>query len=83
MGAIHGVRFTGFIGELYRRFPFPQRPADFKQNPDGDRTQALVAEIISRYANTEKIPIAVDNKRLEAVIGRYRFSQGQFQELLK
>ena len=23
MGAIHGVRFSGFIGELYRHFPFP------------------------------------------------------------
>ena len=21
MGAIHGIHFTGFIGELYRRFP--------------------------------------------------------------
>ena len=83
MGAIHGARFTGFIGELYRRFPFPQQPADFKQNPEGDRTQALVVEIISRYAKTEKIPIAVDNKGLEAAIGRYRFSQDQFQELLK
>jgi len=33
MGAIHGVRFCGFLGELYRKFPFPQNPADFKQNP--------------------------------------------------
>ncbi len=33
MGAIHGVRFSGFLGDLYRRFPFPQNPADFKQNP--------------------------------------------------
>ncbi len=45
MGAIHGVRFTGFIGELYGRFPFPQQPVDFKQNPEGDQTQSLVAEI--------------------------------------
>ncbi|MEN8211637.1 MAG: hypothetical protein ABFR31_07950, partial [Thermodesulfobacteriota bacterium] len=24
MGAIHGVRFTGFIGETYKLFPFPE-----------------------------------------------------------
>ena len=83
MGAIHGVRFTGFIGDLYRRFPFPQQPADFKQNPEGDRTQSLVTEIISRYAKTEKIQVAVDNKRLQTAIGRYHFNWNQFQDLLK
>lgn len=83
MGAIHGVRFTGFIGELYRRFPFPQQPEKFKQNPEGDRTRALVIEMISRYARIEEIQIAVDNKRLETAIGRYHFSRNQFQQLLK
>lgn len=83
MGAIHGVRFTGFIGDLYRRFPFPQQPADFKQNPEGDRTQSLVSEIISRYAKIEKIQVAVDNKRLQTAIGRYHFNRNQFQDVLK
>jgi hypothetical protein len=83
MGAIHGVRFTGFIGELYRRFPFPQQPADFKQNPEGNRTRSLVAEIISKYANTETVQITVDNKKQEAAFGRYHFNRFQFQELLK
>ena len=31
-GAIHGVRYVGFLGEVYRRFPFPEKPEDFKQN---------------------------------------------------
>ncbi len=38
MGAIHKVRFQGFIGDTYRKFPFPNRPVDFKQNPEGDKT---------------------------------------------
>jgi len=38
MGAIHGVRLTGFIGDLYRVFPFPSDPAAFKQNPAGCNT---------------------------------------------
>ena len=83
MGALHGVHFTGFIGELYRRFPFPERPADFKQKPEGARTQSLVTEIISKYAETEEIQIVADNKRLKTAIGRYHFNRYQFQELLK
>ena len=35
MGAIHGFDFRGFIGEVYRFYPFPQEPEDFKQNPEG------------------------------------------------
>ncbi|RLB99021.1 MAG: hypothetical protein DRH90_21110, partial [Deltaproteobacteria bacterium] len=32
-GAIHGYEFTGFIGEVYKLFPFPESHAGFKQKP--------------------------------------------------
>ena len=83
MGAIHGVQFTGFIGELYRRFPFPQQPEEFKQNPAGAQTQPLMTEIISRYGKTQEITVAVDPNTREIELGAYRFSHIQFQELLK
>jgi hypothetical protein len=83
MGAIHGVRFTGFIGELYRRFPFPQQPKEFKQNPEGAQTQTLVTEIISKYARKKEIQLVVDNEKMETAIGPYHFNRSQFQELLK
>jgi hypothetical protein len=83
MGAIHGVRFTGFIGELYRHFPFPRQPGDFKQNPDGFRTQSIVSETIAKFAQPQKIAIAIDNKKMEIDIGSYRFNRIQFHELLK
>jgi len=83
MGAIHGVRFTGFLGELYRRFPFPQQPAEFKQNPEGAQIQPLVTEIISRYGKTQEIAVAVDPNTMEIELGAYRFNHLQFQELLK
>ncbi|MGB5747264.1 MAG: hypothetical protein WBM69_09800 [Desulfobacterales bacterium] len=83
MGAIHGVHFTGFIGELYRRFPFPQEPEEFKQNPAGAQTQALVTEIISRYGKTQEIAVAVDPNTMEIELGAYCFNHIQFQELLK
>ena len=83
MGAIHGVRFTGFMGELYRRFPFPRQPQEFKQNPEGAQTQSLVTEIISRYGQAQEIAVAADQKTLGIELGAYRFSRIQFQELLK
>ncbi|MGD9173924.1 MAG: hypothetical protein PVF29_07170 [Desulfobacterales bacterium] len=39
MGAIHGICHTGFIGEPYRRYPFPQKPEAFKQKTNGFRNQ--------------------------------------------
>ncbi len=46
MGAIHGIRFTGFIGEVYKIFPFPSDPKGFKQNPDGFNTEEIVFHVI-------------------------------------
>ena len=83
MGAIHGLRYTGFIGELYRQYPFPLQPDEFKQNPDGYRTQDSVRKIISRYASQIEIPVAIEPEQMETAIGSYCFNRGQFQELLK
>jgi len=83
MGAIHGERFTGFLGELYRRFPFPQQPEEFKQNPAGAQNQPLVTEIIARYGKVQEIKVAVDPNTMEIELGAYRFNHLQFQELLK
>jgi len=83
MGAIHGVRFTGFIGELYRRFPFPQKAENFKQNPEGFQTQSLVSGIIANYGRSREIKVAVSPKISEIEIGVYRFNRVQFQELIK
>ena len=57
MGAIHGVRFTGFIGETYKVFPFPGNPLDFKQNPEGYRTKKLIKELIKRFGKETEILI--------------------------
>ena len=50
MGAIHGMRFTGFMGPLYRRFPFPKDPLDFKQNPEGFQTRESVTSEMKPFA---------------------------------
>lgn len=81
-GAIQGVRFTGFIGELYRSFPFPDAPGDFKQNPDSHRTQTLVRDLIGRYGRPCDIPIEPELEGAGCTIGGIRFSRPNFHELI-
>jgi hypothetical protein len=81
-GAIHGVSFTGFIGELYRCFPFPDKPEDFKQNPDGFNNQAQVLQIIARYSEPLEISVLIPPDGSDIQIGEYRFDRLQFQKLL-
>ncbi len=83
MGAIHGIRYTGFIGELYHRYPFPRQPVEFKQNPAGSQTRDSVSRIISRYGSEIEIQVAVDPDQIKTAFGSYHFNRRQFQELLK
>ena len=82
MGAIHGIRFTGFIGELYRRYPFPQESADFKQKPEGYRTQTVVREMINGYARHDLLPVEANHLKLEVDIGAYKFNRKTFHKLI-
>jgi len=82
MGAINGIRYTGFIGDTYRKFPFPDNPADFKQNPLGNQTRDLFKELIAPYAETLEIPL-IRLKNQCVRIGDYTFDQPNFHELLR
>ena len=82
MAAIHGIHYTGFIGELYCRFPFPERPQDFKQKPEGYKTQAAVKAMIHKFAEIIPIPIIIDKEAREVRIGDYLFTRASFQELI-
>lgn len=83
MGAIHGVRYTGFIGTVYRRFPFPIAPEAFKQNPEGGLTQPVIKEMLLTYGQEKKIAFSADALRETASLGEYRFSRPNFQALLR
>ncbi len=82
MGAIHGVRYTGFIGDLYRRFPFPNRPEEFAQKPEGSRTRPVMEALIAKYSTVARIPFVFDAHAGEVAIGNYRFTRAWFQELI-
>jgi len=82
MGAITGVIFQGFIGEVYTHFPFPHEPEKFKQNPEGYKTRGLVEEIVNRYTGPSSIAVTTSPPSNEVVIGEYQFSKQGFHALL-
>lgn len=83
MGAIHGMIFQGFIGEVYKLFPFPQDQAGFKQKPYGSKNRATVETLIKRYGKMIEISVVEDKKRETITIGDYAFTRSSFQELVK
>ena len=83
MGAIHGVHFTGFIGDVYKKYPFPQKEGDFKQKPEGVRTQHILEAIIQEYGKRAEILFTADDTQNETSIGPYRLSRKVFQALIR
>jgi len=83
MGAIHGFSYTGFIGETYRRFPFPSEPEAFKQQTDGVKNQTVIREMICKYAQRIEIPFQFDEKAEIVSIGQYQFNRKTWHELIE
>ncbi len=82
MRAIHGIEFRGFIGDVYKRFPFPAEEEKFRQQPEGFETRGIIEEMIRPYAGRRTIPIACDDRRLAVNIGGYLFDRRVFQGLI-
>ena len=81
-GAIAGVRFTGFIGVTYARFPFPTRQSDFKQNPEPGLPRADVLEMIRRFGTDEDVVVEVEDDGAAFRIGPYVFDRAGFARLI-
>jgi hypothetical protein len=83
MNAIHGIEFSGFIGEVYKLFPFPQDSRMFRQKPEGTTARPAIERIIHRFAEPEKILLNVNRPGDEVVeISRYKFSRKVFQDMV-
>jgi hypothetical protein len=82
MGAISGMLFTGFIGELYKKYPFPQEKEKFKQNPEGWKTREEVEDLVQGFAQKEKVPIVISKSEGTISIGEYVFESEDFHQVL-
>jgi hypothetical protein len=83
MGAIDGIDLRGFIGEVYKIFPFPEGREKFKQNPEGFKTRPLIEKVIQKYGKKTDIQFLIDPKNDKIGIGEYFFYRTSFQELIK
>jgi len=83
MGAIHGIDLRGFLGEVYKLFPFPKEHGNFKQKAEGFKNRILIEELIQKFAKQLDIPFVVNQRDGEIDIGDYLFNRASFQELIK
>ncbi len=83
MAAIHGIRYTGFIGEVYKRFPFPKRESEFKQKPEGFQNRNGMISLLGRWAVSKPIPVRLDPENETVSIGEYLFTKEVFHQLIQ
>ena len=83
MGAIYGVDFRGFIGEVYKLFPFPREREEFKQKPEGFNTRPIIEKLIQKFGRGASIPFVINQKDDQVSIGEYAFRKTVFRELIK
>ena len=82
MGAIHGIELSGFIGEVYRCYPFPREEEKFRQQPEGFRNRGIIEAIIGKYAGLKPIGITFDPAEDTVNIGGYKFDRKEFHRLI-
>lgn len=82
-GAIAGVDLSGFIGRVYKRFPFPQDPAGFKQQPEGDSTRTEMEALLTDWTEPEEIKVVVDPDSRQVAVAEYAFYLAEFYRLIE
>jgi len=77
-----GLRHHGFMSALYERFPFPEAPGGFKQQPEGWQERAEVESILREYATVKEMAVVFDPGKESITLGEYDFDRPGFGELL-
>ncbi len=80
-GAIAGQDLSGFIGATYARWPFPEAPEDFKQDPGGHVNRDAVREMILAFGVERAIDLARDADG-RVTVGEYAFDRSGFAALI-
>jgi len=82
MGAIRGTSREGFLGEVYRLWPFPEDPGAFRQKLHGASNRPAVEALLRRFARPVRISLEAAAGSGPVSIGEYRFSRPGFLALL-
>ena len=82
MGAIHGFDRGGLIGAIYERFPFPARPEDFRQDPEGAQNRGSVTDLLETWTSPVTHRLAVDPRARAVALAGVTFTWPWFRELV-
>lgn len=82
MGAIHGFDRGGLIGAVYDRFPFPTRPEEFRQHPDGATHRDTIAPLLEGWTAPACHRVVLDPVARTVTVAGITFSWPWFQELV-
>lgn len=82
MGAIRGTSREGFLGEVYRLWPFPADEAGFRQKLYGAENRRPVEGLLRALAVPREIVLAPDPAGGSVRVGEYVFSRRAFGALL-
>ena len=82
-GGIAGTHFSGFIGETYKKYPFPRDENKFKQQTDGFKTRDDFERMILSFGTLIDLTLNQDRNKEPVSIGPYVFSQQGFSLLIR
>jgi len=77
-GAIQGVDHSGFIGETYKKFPFPLISNEFKQKSYGSKNQVYIKDLILKYGERSKIRVTWDKPAGIITVDEFIFDEKAF-----
>lgn len=82
-GAIEGSHHSGFLGELYRMWPFPAAPKAFRQKLHCFENRLKTSYLLERMADSVEIQVAREAHFRRVTVGPYHFSHDGFARLLQ
>jgi len=82
-GGIAGTHFSGFIGETYKKYPFPTDEGKFKQQTGGFKTRDEFEQMILGFGTSIDLNLHQNSKQDQLSIGPYLFSQQNFSQLIE
>ena len=71
MGAIYGIDHRGFIGDVYKLFPFPREREKFKQKLEGFKSRPQIEKLIQKYGKRITISFVINQREDKVSIGEY------------
>ena len=82
-GGIAGTHYSGFIGESYKKYPFPRDAKDFKQQTGGFKTRDDFVQMIRNFGAPIDLVLYQNSKKERVTVGPVVFSQQNFSQLIE